>query len=323
MTINKENIALIFPGQGSQIVGMGYDLASQFSLCSDIFKKADQILGFELSRILWEGPPEILNETINTQPALFVHSIAALRLFENEYPDVKPVLIAGHSLGEISALVAAGSLSFEDGLRLVRRRGELMQEAGLISPGGMAAILGMDVKILEEVCFEASNENGMVQIANDNCPGQIVISGEKNALERAMVGAKEKGARKIRPLAVSIAAHSNLMISAQKGFYNSIESIDGFIDLAVPVISNVKAMPITKVEDLKQDLLAQLTSRVRWTESVQYMFSQDVTTFIEIGSGNVLTGLLKRINENCNGFSYGTLENIQVLGREMDVSTKT
>lgn len=323
MTLNKENIALIFPGQGSQIVGMGYDLASQFNLCRDIFKQADQILGFELSRILWEGPPDVLNDTINTQPALFVHSIAALRLFEKKYPDIKPVYIAGHSMGEISALVAAGSISFEDGLKLVRKRGELMQEAGVNSPGGMAAILGMDVKTLEEVCSDASDEDGMVQIANDNCPGQIVISGEKFALERAMAGAKEKGARKVRPLVVSIAAHSKLMVNAQKGFNNAIKSMDSFKDSDIPVISNVKAVPLTITGDLQKDLLDQLTSRVRWTESVQYMLSHGVSTFIEIGSGNVLTGLLKRINESCNGFSYGTLDNIQAFNREMDVSAKT
>jgi len=323
MKLNTENIALIFPGQGSQFVGMGYDLANQFNQCRDIFKQADEILGFELSKILWEGPPEALNDTINTQPALFVHSIAALRLFENEFHDVKPVFIAGHSLGEISAMVAAGSISFENGLKLVRRRGELMQEAGVISPGGMAAILGLDIIILEEVCTEASGEDGTVQIANDNCPGQIVISGDKPALERAMVGAKEKGARKIRPLAVSIAAHSKLMINAQKEFNNAIKSIESFSDSIIPVISNVKAEPISSTIDLQLDLLAQLTSRVRWTESVQYMLSHGVSTLIEIGSGNVLTGLLKRIDENSNGYSYGTLDNIQSLSREMDVSTKT
>jgi [acyl-carrier-protein] S-malonyltransferase len=323
MIKDKNNFALIFPGQGSQIVGMGYDLANQFKLCRDIFEQADQILDSKLSRILWEGPSEALNETVNTQPALFVHSIAALKLFENEYPDLKPAFIAGHSLGEISALVAAGSLSFESGLKLVRRRGELMQDAGLISPGGMAAILGMDVPTLEEVCLEASNDNEVVQIANDNCPGQIVISGDKSALERAMIAAKEKGARKIRPLAVSIAAHSKLMENAQIGFRKAINNIDVFRDSFIPVISNVKAIPLTAASDLQQDLLAQLTSRVRWTESVQYMCSSGVSTFIEIGSGNVLTGLLKRINENCNGFSYGTVENVQALRQEMDVSTKT
>ena len=321
MNLKTEKIAYIFPGQGSQIVGMGYDLANHFNLCRDIFKQADNILGFELSRILWEGPPDALNETVNTQPALLVHSIAALRLFENEFPDIKPAFIAGHSLGEISALVAAGSISFENGLRLVRKRGELMREAGTISPGGMAAILGMDVQMLEKVCTDASNVCGMVQIANDNCPGQIVISGEQSALERAMKIAKDRGARKVQPLAVSIAAHSKLMINAQKRFNKAIEGIDGFKDADIPIISNVKAVPITHADDLKQDILAQLTSRVRWTESIQCIHSLGISTFIEIGSGNVLTGLMKRINENIKGFAFGTINNIDVLRREMDVST--
>jgi len=323
MIQEKDKIALIFPGQGSQIVGMGDDLAKQFKLCRDIFEQADQILGFKLSKILWEGPTEAINDTVNTQPALFVHSIAALKLFESEFPNIKPALIAGHSLGEITALVAARSISFESGLKLVRRRGELMQEAGSISPGGMAAILGMDVNKLEEICSEASNEIEVVQVANDNCPGQIVISGNKSALERAMLAAKENGARKIRPLAVSIAAHSILMEIAQRGFVEAINDIDGFQDSFVPVISNVKASPLSHASDLKQDILAQLTSRVRWTESVQYIYSCGISTFIEIGSGSVLTGLLKRINENCIGHSYGTFDNVLTLRQEMDVSPKT
>ncbi|HBG74518.1 MAG: [acyl-carrier-protein] S-malonyltransferase [Chloroflexi bacterium GWB2_49_20] len=322
MKLNSENIAFIFPGQGSQIVGMGYDLANQFEVCRDIFNQADEILGFEFSKILWEGPSEALNDTVNTQPALFVHSYAALRLFENEFPDIKPTYIAGHSLGEISALVAAGAITFENGLKLVRKRGELMKDAGEKSPGGMAAVLGMDVNILEDICFQASDETGRVQIANDNCPGQIVISGDQSALERAIELAKTKGARKIRPLAVSIAAHSTLMNIAQLDFKNAIESIDKFKDVDVPVISNVTAMPMTHSGDLKLDLVAQLTSRVRWTESIKYIYSNGVSTFIEIGSGNVLTGLLKRINEDCNGYAFGTLDTIEAFRREMDVSTE-
>jgi [acyl-carrier-protein] S-malonyltransferase len=322
MKLNSENTAFIFPGQGSQIVGMGYDLANRFDVCRNIFKQADEILGFEFSKILWEGPSEALNDTVNTQPALFVHSYAAHRLFEMEFPDVKPAYIAGHSLGEISALTAAGAISFENGLKLVRKRGELMKEAGEISPGGMAAVLGMDVDALDEVCFQASDETGSVQIANDNCSGQIVISGDQSALERAIELAKIRGVRKIRPLAVSIAAHSKLMINAQKDFEVAIESIDEFGDAGVPVISNVKATPMTLACELKMDLLAQLTSRVRWTESIQFMYSRGVSAFIEIGSGNVLIGLLKRINDACNGYAFGTLDNIEAFKREMDVSTK-
>ena len=323
MTTNLEKFSFVFPGQGSQVVGMGSDLANNFKLCKGVFDQADEILGIKLSRILWEGPSESLNDTINTQPALFVHSIAALKLLEQEHPEIKPVFIAGHSLGEITALVAAGSISFENGLRLVRRRGELMQTAGKKSPGGMAAVLGMDVNALDEVCLNASNETGKVQIANDNCPGQIVISGEVGALERAMIGAKENGARKIRPLAVSIAAHSDLMVSAQVEFHNSIAAINEFKDSTIPIISNVLAKPITTASELKKDILDQLTSRVRWTESIQFLSANQVTTFIEIGSGNVLTGLLKRIDEVGKGFSYGTLENIEEFNRAMDVSNKS
>lgn len=320
MKLNSKTLAFIFPGQGSQYVGMGHDLAEQFNLCKDIFKQADQILGFELSRILWEGPPDVLNDTVNTQPALFVHSIAALRLFEHEFPGIRPSLIAGHSLGEISALVAAGSISFEIGLNLVRRRGELMQIAGIISPGGMAAILGLDLQKLEDICSEASLAGEVVQIANDNCPGQIVISGAQSALDRAITMAKDRGARKIRPLAVSIAAHSMLMRDAQIGFSSAIDSINSFEDADIPVISNVTAAPIKSMGDLKLDILAQLTSRVRWTQSIQTMVSSGVTTFVEIGSGSILTGLLKRINENCLGLPFGTVENLDYLRREMDVS---
>jgi [acyl-carrier-protein] S-malonyltransferase len=320
MKLHSEKISFVFPGQGSQIVGMGQDLASQFKICSDIFDQADQILGYKLSKILWEGPQEVLNDTVNTQPALFVHSIAALRLFQAEFPDIKPVFIAGHSLGEISALVASASISFEDGLKLVQRRGELMKIAGEISPGGMAAILGLEVQILDEICSQASDETGQVQIANDNCPGQIVISGNLSALEKAMDLAKDQGARKILPLKVSIAAHSKLMETIIKDFHDTLEKIEGFRDSEVPVISNVMATPIKSTSDLKDDLLAQLTSRVRWTESIQYMQEHGVSIFIELGSGNVLTGLLKRINGTCTGIPYGEWKNVDTLRQEKDVS---
>lgn len=315
----SENLAFIFPGQGSQIVGMGFDLVSHSDICRDIFKQADQILGFEFSKILWEGPPELLNDTVNTQPALFVHSIAALRLFEEKYPGVKPAYVAGHSLGEISALVAAGSISFEDGLKLVRRRGELMKMAGEISPGGMAAFLGLDIHTLEEICVQSSGEAGHVQIANDNCPGQVVISGNHSALEKASELAKVRGARKILPLKVSIAAHSYLMEAIQQDFYNTLEIIDEFNNAQVPVISNVTASPITQAADLKTDLVAQLTKRVRWTESIQNIKDHGVSIFIEMGSGSVLTGLLKRIDENCLGFPFGTWMNAEAFRHEKDV----
>ncbi len=210
MKLEPKTTAFVFPGQGSQSVGMGRDLADKYPLAKQTFEEADDILGISLSRLMWNGPDMDLNDTINTQPALYVHSIAAQRVFSHLYPDFLPASVAGHSLGELSALAAAGALSFADGLRLVRMRGELMKRAGEQSPGGMAAILGLDIPALETVCAEASTPDETVQVANDNCPGQVVISGAKTAVERAIAGAKVAGAKRGIPLAVSIAAHSPL-----------------------------------------------------------------------------------------------------------------
>lgn len=319
MKQNFNQLAFVFPGQGSQSVGMGQDLANQFSICKEIFDQANNILDFDLSRVMWEGPEEELNDTINTQPALFVHSMAALKLLISEFPKIMPTYIAGHSMGEISALVSAGCISFEEGLRLVRKRGEAMKKAGRLNPGGMAAILGMDVQTLTEICSQISTERNPVQVANDNCPGQIVISGERSALEIAMEQAKARGARKVRPLAVSIAAHSQLMKLAKEDFKIAIEEIKEFNQASVPIIGNVKARPLTSSLDLNDDILSQLTERVRWTESIKYIHSMGVNNFIEIGSGNVLTGLLKRIEEDCRGFPFGNLSDFQSLCQEMDV----
>jgi len=319
--LNSEKIAFIFPGQGSQSVGMGRDLAENFKICRDIIDQGNNILGFDLSKIMWEGPAEDLNDTINTQPALFVHSIAALTLINSEFPELKPVLTAGHSLGEISSLVCAGAISFENGMKLVRMRGELMKEAGKISPGGMAAVLGLNVETLDGICSQVSTEGSIVQVANDNCPGQIVISGHQTALDKAMELAKKEGARKIRLLAVSIAAHSRLMDSARCGFNDAIEKIDSFKNAQIPIVSNVTALPMIDVQELKADILAQLNSRVRWTESIKYIRSAGVNYFVEIGNGNILTGLLKRIDENSTGITFGEFANVSSLRSEMDVST--
>src|SRR5687768_14060727 len=210
MNLNPQTTAFIFPGQGSQAVGMGKDLAAQFPIAKETFDEADSILGFSLSSLMWQGPDTELNQTINTQPALYIHSIAAWRTFMNLYPEFKPATVAGHSLGELSALTASGALPFSDGVRLVRTRGELMKRAGELNPGGMAAILGGDIPMLDKVCAAASTANEIVQIANDNCPGQVVISGHKAALERAIEAAKVAGAKRAKALPVSIAAHSPL-----------------------------------------------------------------------------------------------------------------
>jgi [acyl-carrier-protein] S-malonyltransferase len=312
MKLNLANTAFVFPGQGSQTVGMGRDLADQFPVVKQTFEEADSILGFPLSRLMNEGPVDELNETINTQPALFVHSLASYRAFTHLYPDLKPASMAGHSLGELSALAAAGALSFEEGLRLVRKRGELMKRAGELAPGSMAAILGVDIPTLDTVCAEASAENEIVQVANDNCPGQVVISGAKAAVERAMAGAKAAGAKRALPLAVSIAAHSPLMASIQDEWNDAVLQAS-FTGLQIPVVGNVHAMPLADEAAARNDIMAQMQSRVRWTESVKYMTSQGVTTFVEVGTGSVLGGLIKRIAEGAVSFPLGTPQDFTAI----------
>lgn len=304
MVLNPAKTVFVFPGQGSQSVGMGQELALAYPAARQVYEQADALLGFSLSRLAWEGPEEELNDTLNTQPALLVHSVAALKVFLERVPGFCPAFTAGHSMGEISALVAAGALPFEEALRLARRRGELMKEAGEISPGGMAAILGLDIPTLDEVCARASAPGEPVQVANDNCPGQVVISGAAPALERAVKLAQEAGARRAKPLAVSIAAHSPLMAHAQAGFTEAVASAP-FADPQIPLVGNVTASPLTHADDIRADLRAQLTSRVRWTESIQNMAASGVDLFIELGSGSVLTGLLKRIDPQVTGLSLG------------------
>ena len=299
-----QSIAFIFPGQGSQSIGMGKELAQKFPVASEIFEQADQILGFSLSELAWNGPEAELNDTINTQPALLVHSIAVLAVLKENFPSLMPSFVAGHSMGELSALVAAGSLNFPDALLLVRKRGELMKRAGELHPGAMAAVLGLDMAKLEAVCQEATTPSEIVQVANDNCPGQIVISGNSIALERAIQLAQKAGARRTRTLAVSIAAHSPLMQDAQLDFNRAVDA-SPVTRPAVTLIGNVSATPLNSAADIRQDLQAQLTSRVRWTETIQYLFRRGTDLFLELGNGSVLTGLLKRINDQASGLAIG------------------
>jgi len=295
MNLNPQTTAFVFPGQGSQVVGMGKELAGQYPIAKETFDEADSILGFSLSALMWNGPDTDLNETVNTQPALYIHSIAAWRTFTHLYPEFRPATVAGHSLGELSALTASGALAFSDGLRLVRTRGELMKRAGELNPGGMAAILGGDIPMLEKVCAEASTADEIVQVANDNCPGQVVISGHKPALERAMAAATAAGAKRAKALPVSIAAHSPLMDSIQSGWNAAVDACPIATPI-IPVMGNVHARPMLTADELRADIKAQMQSRVRWTESVQVMLGNGIQTYVEAGSGDVLLGLIKRID---------------------------
>ncbi len=302
---------------------MGSELAAAYPLAREVFEQADEILGFSLSRLMWDGPEAELNDTINTQPALMVHSVAALRVLQAQFPDLKAALVAGHSMGELSALVAAGALPFPEAMRLVRTRGELMKRAGKISAGGMAAIMGLDIPTLEAICAQASlgeaslgqatSGDEIVQVANDNCPGQVVISGSRAALERAVAGAQAAGARRAVILAVSIAAHSPLMAHAQADFSQAVDKAP-LADPVIPIIANITARAMHTTAEVRADLQGQLRSRVRWTESVQYMVEQGVSTFIEIGSGSVLCGLIKRIDRDATCLTLGTPQDFGKLG---------
>lgn len=312
MKLPLSSSAFLFPGQGSQAVAMGKELAEKFPVAKEVFDEADSTLGFSLSSLMWHGPAETLNETVNTQPALYVHSMAAWRTFTDLYPDLKPAAVSGHSLGELSALTASGALSFSDGVRLVRIRGELMKRAGELNPGGMAAILNVDIPTLDRVCAEASTAQEVVQVANDNCPGQVVISGHKPALERAMAGAKAAGAKRALPLAVSIAAHSPLMDSIQAEWNEAVEACTIGTPL-IPVVGNVNAGFLSTAAELRADIKAQMQSRVRWTESVLFMIASGINTFVEAGSGEVLLGLIKRIDPATTRFPLGTPADFMAL----------
>ena len=312
MALIPEQTALIFPGQGSQELGMGAALSAAYPVARQAFEQADEWLDLPLSRISWEGPEAELNETTNTQPALMVHSVAALRVFQQIYPDFRPAYLAGHSMGELSALVACEALPYKDALRLVRRRGELMKRTGDLNPGGMAAIIGLDIPTLEQVCSQASTLDEIVQVANDNCPGQVVISGARPALERAVQLAQEAKARKTVVLAVSIAAHSPLMRHAQQDFSLAVDAAPVAAP-RIPIIANITARPMRSPQEIRDDLQAQLTSRVRWTESVQEMVSQGINTFIELGSSSVLCGLIKRIDRQVKCLSLGSPADFDAL----------
>lgn len=302
-------IAFVFPGQGSQHVGMGRDLFEASAAARAVFEQADAALGFSLTQLCFEGPEAALTATENAQPALLTCSIAALAALREAGYAAEPALVAGHSLGEYSALVAAGAFDLATGVRLVRRRGELMAEA---HQGGMAAVIGMDEDALEAVCADASESHEPVVIANYNSPGQLVISGATAAIERASALAKARGAKRALPLKVSAAFHSPLMRAAAEGLAPAIAEA-AIADAQVPVVSNVLASPLSNAKQVHAELVAQVTSPVRWIASVQYMAAHGVDTFIEIGPGTVLTGLIKRIEPSAQLVNVGDLASLRAF----------
>lgn len=285
-------LAFLFPGQGAQSVGMGRSLAEAFPEARETFATADRVLGFALSELCWNGPAEALKQSVNTQPALLTHSVAAWRLLEAA--GVTPDYCAGHSLGEYSACVAAGALSFEDALVLTRRRGELMSEAGVARPGAMAALLGLSAADAEAACAEAASA-GIVRAANLNAPGQVVISGEPAAVELACEKAKARGAKRAIKLEVSGAFHSPLMAPAAEGLQSALAAVT-IRDARCPVISNAWARPVQQAADIRQALGEQLLASVRWEESMRWLRGELVEGFVELGPGKVLRGLLRTID---------------------------
>jgi len=285
-------VAFVFPGQGSQYVGMGKDLFEKSSKAKELFEKANEILGFNISDVMFNGPMEKLKQTDITQPALLLHSVVLFELLDNKNFDAA----AGHSLGEFTAHFAAGTFGFEEALTLVRERGKAMLSAGEVKKGTMAAVIGLGNEKLEDACKRASVK-GIVQCANFNSPGQIVISGEPEAVYEAMKLAKESGAKIVKELVVSGAFHSALMEYAVEKFSEKLNSVK--INKPVkPVYANVTAQPVAEPERIKDLLLKQLTSPVRWEETIKNMIADGFDTFVEIGSGKVLQGLIKRIDRN-------------------------
>lgn len=288
--------AYVFPGQGAQFTGMGKDLYETSELAKELFEKANEILGFRITDIMFEGTAEELKETKVTQPAVFLHSVILAKTLGEDF---KPEMVAGHSLGEFSALVANGALSFEDGLKLVSQRAIAMQKACEIKPSTMAAVLGLEDKIVEDVC---ASIDGVVVAANYNCPGQLVISGETSAVEQACEAMKAAGAKRALLLPVGGAFHSPMMEPAREELAKAIENTT-FSTPICPVYQNVPATAVSSAEEIKKNLIIQLTAPVKWTQSVQQMIGDGATSFTEVGPGKVLVGLVNKIDKSVETFS--------------------
>ena len=300
-------IAFVFPGQGSQFVGMGKDFYDYVPSARKLLDEANEVLGCDLTSICFNGPEETLKLTENTQPALLVHSTMALKILREN--GIDSVLAAGHSLGEFSALVSAGALQFKDAVRLVRLRGQFMQEAVPVGVGSMAAIIGLEIDTLQQLCDQISEDSCIVQPANLNSPVQIVIAGHKEAVEQVSEKALKAGAKKAVLLPVSAPFHSALMKPAEIKLQKELEQTE-FYDLSYPVITNIEAKPITKGSEARSALVKQVCSPVRWSETMQVLVDQGIETVIELGAGKVLSGLIKRFNRGIKCYQVGDRESL-------------
>lgn len=310
-----DRIVFVFPGQGSQYAGMGKDIYDASIAAQRVFKDAEEALGFGLRTLCFEGPEDELTDTINAQPAILTVSVACLEAFREKCDSlgfsVRPRFVAGHSLGEYSALVAAGALAFPDAVALVRERGRLMKEAGERYPGGMAAVMGLDDAALKRVCEQAGAE-GVVVVANYNCPGQTVISGDNIALHRAIQLATEAGARRAVRLAITIASHSPLMREASIHFAKKIEATP-FSSAEIPVVCNLTAKPISSIKEIKSELAEQLCNSVLWEQSIAHMVEANINLFVEMGPGQVLAGLIKRISKESRTHSINDARSLEAV----------
>ena len=307
---DSSGIAWVFPGQGAQSVGMGKDLYDRFDAAKRVFEQADEALGFSLSRLCFEGPEDELRLTVNVQPAIVAVSLACLAAASEKWggaPFSCPSFVAGHSLGEYTALAAGGVIGVPQAISLARERGRLMHQAGLKNPGGMAAIIGLDERVLLEVCSHTGTD-----IANYNCPGQLVISGAKEKVAEAVALAESRGAQRAITLAVSGAFHTHLMQPAADGLAEFIGSM-AMSDASIPIVANTTAIPISATGDIKEELLNQLCHGVQWQRSIEFMMNNGVGTFIEIGPGKVLSGLIRRINRNLKTINIGDAAAIDTL----------
>jgi [acyl-carrier-protein] S-malonyltransferase len=298
-------IAFVFPGQGAQAVGMGKDAYESNAAARAIFDRADEVLGFPLAKLAFEGPDEQLRQTANTQPALLATSIALLEMYKEQ--QVTPDFVAGHSLGEYSALVAAGVLIFDDAIRLVRARGQFMEQAVPGGQGAMAAVLGADREALQALCAEITADNKLVELANVNCPGQIVVSGSAEGVAELVERGKEAGAKRVIPLDVSGPFHSSLMQPAAEALAVELAKVP-FSEAKTPVVANVHALSVSSGEELRELLVSQVVSPVLWEDTIRYLLSEGVDTFVEIGSGTVLAGLIKKIDKSVQVISVNSAE---------------